>query len=171
MLSDNCRCVNTGKHFRILVCYLNLPDMPGYEVKRRSKDRIIYTWDGFKDTVESLHPSEKNRYKIHDDVFTIYETTCITGLNFDLLDWKDLTGVNHSGVFDELYLARWFFNWHTMKYELKVLKLYEHMTAVDKDIRFAHNLSRLTTGHLFDTALERSKERLELLERKWKIKK
>lgn len=153
------------KHRRILVCYLNLPDyIPGYEVKRRSKDHIIYTWDEFKCTIEDF-----NEIDDPEDETKIYETTCLTGLSFDLLDWKDLTGVNHSGVFDELYLARWFFDADTRCHKLRVLRLYEHMTAIDKDLRFAHNLERLTTGHIFDIALENSEERLELLEKKWKI--
>ena len=81
----------------------------------------------------------------------------------------DIPEINNKGAFDQIYLARWFFDTDTWKYNLKVLRLYEHMTAIAKDLRFVHNLQRLTTGHIFDTALEKSEERLELLEKKWKI--
>ncbi len=152
------------KYRRILVCYLNFPDFDfipkTHAVKRKSEDRIIFTWDDFKYTVENLKESDP------EDEVKIYETTCLTGLSFDLMDYSE---INHKGAFDQIYLARWFFDTDTRHYVLKVLRLYEHMSAVDKDIRFAHNLTRLTTGHIFDTALEKSKERLELLEKKWEM--
>lgn len=158
------------KYRRILVCYLNFPDfVPKHLVskreaivKRRSKDRIIHTWDEFRYTVKTL----KSSYP--EDEVKVYETTCLAGLNFDLMDNPK---IDHKGVFDQIYLARWFFDTNTWNYKLKVLRLYEHMVAIDKDLWFTHNLERLTTGHLFDTALEKSKERLELLEKKWKIRK
>ena len=156
------------KYRRILVCYLNSPVfVPKHLVsrhgivKRKSKDRIILTWDEFKHTIENL----KEAGDLEDEV-KIYETTCLTGLSFDLMDCPE---INHKGAFDQIYLARWFFDTNTWKYNLKVLRLYERMTAIDKDLRFTHNLERLTTGHIFDTALEKSKERLELLEKKWEI--
>lgn len=152
------------KYRRILVCYLNFPDFDfipkTHTVKRKSKDRIIFTWDDFKYTIENLKESGP------EDEVKIYETTCLTGLSFDLMDIPE---INNKGAFDQLYLARWFFDTDTRHYTLKILRLYEHMTAIDKDLRFAHNLERLTTGHIFDGALEKSKERLELLEKKWKI--
>lgn len=158
------------KYRRILVCYLNSPDfVPKHLVakrraaKRRSKDRIIFTWDEFKNTVKNLKESGAS-----EDEVKIYETTCLSGLGFDLMDIPE---INNKGVFDQLYLARWFFDTDTWSYNLKVLRLYEHMTAISKDLRFAHNLERLTTGHIFDDALAKSKERLELLEKKWKIRK
>lgn len=158
------------KYRRILVCYLNLPDyIPEHlvsksgAVERKSKDRIIFTWDEFKHTIENFKEAGDP-----EDEVKIYETTCLTGLSFDLMDCPE---INHKGAFDQLYLARWFFDIDTQRYNLKVLRLYEHMSVVDKDIRFAHNLTRLTTGHIFDTALEKSKERLELLEKKWEIEK
>ena len=156
------------KYRRILVCYLNSPDfIPKHlvsvsgVVKRKSKDRIILTWDEFKHTVENFKEAGDS-----EDEVKIYETTCLTGLSFDLMDIPE---INNKGAFDQIYLARWFFDTDTWRYNLKVLRLYEHMTAIDKDLRFAHNLERLTTGHIFDAALEKSKERLELLEKKWKI--
>ena len=156
------------KYRRILVCYLNFPDfIPKHwvsrsgTVKRKSKDHIILTWDEFKNTVKNL----KEVGNPEDEV-KVYETSCLTGLGFELMDIPE---INNKGAFDQIYLARWFFNTDTWKYNLKVLRLYEHMTAIAKDLRFVHNLQRLTTGHIFDTALEKSEERLELLEKKWKI--
>lgn len=156
------------KYRRILVCYLNFPDFipkrlvsRSEAVKRKSKDHIILTWDEFKNTVKALEEAGDP-----EDEVKIYETTCLTGLSFDLMDIPE---INNKGAFDQIYLARWFFDTNTWRYNLKVLRLYEHMTAIAKDLRFAHNLERLTTGHIFDTALEKSKERLELLEKKWKI--
>ena len=156
------------KYRRILVCYLNFPDfIPKHlvsrsrVVKRKSKDRIIFTWDEFKKTVENFKEAGDP-----EDEVKIYETTCLAGLSFDLMDIPE---INNKGAFDQIYLARWFFDTDAWRYNLKVLRLYEHMAAIDKDLRFAHNLERLTTGHIFDTALEKSKERLELLEKKWKI--
>ncbi len=158
------------KYRRILVCYLNFPDfIPKHlvsrsgTVKRKSKDHIILTWDEFKNIVKALEEAGDP-----EDEVKVYETTCLTGLSFDLMDIPE---INNKGAFDQIYLARWFFDTDTWRYNLKVLRLYEHMTAIDKDLRFAHNLERLTTGHIFDTALEKSKERLELLEKKWKIRK
>lgn len=156
------------KYRRILVCYLNSPDfIPKHlvsnckAVKRKSKDRIILTWDEFKRTVENFKESGDS-----EDEFKIYETTCLAGLSFDLMDIPE---INNKGAFDQIYLARWFFDTDIWCYKLRVLRLYEHMTAIDKDLRFAHNLERLTTGHIFDAALKNSEERLELLEKKWKI--
>lgn len=156
------------KYRRILVCYLNSPDfVPKHlvsrsgAVKRKSKDHIIFTWDEFRNTISNLKEAG-----VPEDEVKIYETTCVTGLGFELMDIPE---INNKGAFDQIYLARWFFDTDTWKYNLKVLQLYEHMVAVAKDIRFVHNLSRLTTGHIFDTALEKSNERLELLEKKWKI--
>ena len=131
-------------------------------MKRKSKDHIILTWDEFKNTVKV--PKETGDPE--DDEVKIYETTCLTGLSFDLMDIPE---INNKGAFDQIYLARWFFNTDTWKYNLKVLRLYEHMTAIAKDLRFVHNLQRLTTGHIFDTALEKSEERLELLEKNGKL--
>lgn len=156
------------KYRRILVCYLNLPDfIPRHlvskrgVVKRKSKDHIIHTWDDFTNTIKNFKEAGNP-----EDEVKVYETTCLTGLSFDLMDIPE---INNKGAFDQLYLARWFFDTDTWKYNLKVLRLYEHMAAIDKDLRFAHNLERLTTGHIFDGALAKSKERLELLEKKWKI--
>ncbi len=156
------------KYRRILVCYLNFPDfIPKHlvsnckAVKRKSKDHIILTWDEFRNTVSNFKEAGDS-----EDEVKIYETTCLAGLSFDLMDIPE---INNKGAFDQIYLARWFFDTDSWRYNLKVLRLYEHMTAIDKDLRFGHNLERLTTGHIFDTALEKSKERLELLERKWKI--
>lgn len=156
------------KYRRILVCYLNLPDfIPKHlvsrsgTVKRKSKDHIILTWDEFKNTFKNLKEAGNP-----EDEVKVYETTCLTGFGFELMDIPE---INNKGAFDQIYLARWFFDTDTWRYNLKVLRLYEHMTAIAKDLRFVHNLQRLTTGHIFDTALEKSEERLELLEKKWKI--
>ena len=158
------------KYRRILVCYLNFPDfIPKHlvsrsgTVKRKSKDHIILTWDEFKNTVKALKEAGNP-----EDEVKVYETTCLTGFGFELMDIPE---INNKGAFDQIYLARWFFDTDTWKYNLKVLRLYEHMTAIAKDLRFVHNLQRLTTGHIFDTALEKSEERLELLEKKWKTRK
>ena len=158
------------KYRRVLVCYLNSPDfVPKHlvsrsgAVKRKSKDRIIFTWDEFRNTVNNLKDAGNP-----EDEIKVYETTCLSGLSFDLMDIPE---INNKGAFDQIYLAKWFFDTDTWRYNLKVLRLYEHMTAIAKDLRFAHNLERLTTGHIFDDALAKSKERLELLEKKWKIRK
>ena len=158
------------KYRRILVCYLNFPDFiqkhlvsRSGTVKRKSKDHIILTWDEFKNTVKNLKEAGNP-----EDEVKVYETSCLTGLGFELMDIPE---INNKGAFDQIYLARWFFDTDTWKYNLKVLRLYEHMTAIAKDLRFVHNLQRLTTGHIFDTALEKSEERLELLEKNWKIRK
>jgi len=156
-----------AKYHRILVCYLNSPDfMPKHlvskrgVVKRKSKDPIIHDWDTFTRTVKLLEAAGP------EDEFNVYETTCLSGLSFDLMDIPE---INNRGIFDKIYLARWFFDMDTLCYNLKVLRLYEHMIAIDKDLRFAHNLERLTTGHTFDGALARSKEHIALLEKKWKF--
>lgn len=47
---------------------------------------------------------------------------------------------------------------------IKTLRIYPHMNAVDKDILYAHNWQKLTTGHIFDTALENSEESIPELE-------
>lgn len=40
--------------------------------------------------------------------------------------------------------------------ELKLLKIYEHMPEIDKDLRYGHNLSKLLLGGLFNDAIMNS---------------
>lgn len=47
---------------------------------------------------------------------------------------------------------------------IKTLRIYPHMNTVDKDVLYVHNWQRLTTGHIFDTALENSEESIPELE-------
>ena len=42
--------------------------------------------------------------------------------------------------------------------EIKSLKIYEHMSEIDKDLRYGHNLSKLLLGGLFNDAIMNSKQ-------------
>ena len=42
--------------------------------------------------------------------------------------------------------------------EIKSLKIYEHMSEIDKDLRYGHNLSKLLLGGLFNDAIINSKQ-------------
>lgn len=45
--------------------------------------------------------------------------------------------------------------------EIKSLKIYEHMSEIDKDLRYGHNLSKLLLGGLFNDAIMNSKQNNE----------
>ena len=111
----------------------------------RSNYKIIRDFDttrAITDIVEYLD----NKCLLTDDV--LIESYSIPNLSFDLKMNCDF----------EIYIGRWFKAPGDItgeKYVCGILELKEHMDEIDKDLREAHNLERLTTGHTFDGALRR----------------
>ena len=108
----------------------------------RSNAKIIRDYDMTLITVDAVTVLDKLG-KLKDDV--LIESYALSCLSFDL----KLYGF-------DIYIGRWFRDYRDVnsdKFVCGILELKEHMEEINKDLRYGHNLERLTTGHKFDYSL------------------
>lgn len=138
---DEEEIVVPAKGRRVLVAFLNDPrctDIVAGTMKKLEfvDDHFYWSHDSTKAAMEETYGKDCDSFIATTDLYSI---------------GADYTEFNPKWNY-EVHIAR------LIKGKVHTLRLTPHMSAISKDLRYEHNWSRLTVGHVFDGALERSNE-------------
>ena len=138
---DEEEIVTPAEGRRVLVAFLN--DPMGTHIMAGTVKKLEFVNDHFYLSHESTKAAMEETYGKNCDSFII--TTDLYSISADYTEFNPKWNY-------EVHIAR------LIKGKIHTLRLTPHMSAISKDLRYGHNWSRLTVGHTFDGALERSNE-------------
>lgn len=111
--------------------------------------------DDVSDFVRNLNVLNLYEASTYEKLPILVQTTDISAMGFTLTERLGF----------KIFLGRWFFDKNN-GLKLKVLEIKPHMTEIDKDLRFEHNIHKLCIGGAFEESLSGVDDRyfLELLD-------
>lgn len=102
--------------------------------------------DDFESFMNNLERFKKNNIEGFERLKILIQTTDISSMSFGLTERFGF----------KIFVGRWFKDQNN-NLRLNVLEIKPHMSEIDKDLEFQHNISKLCIGHKFDNALSKLK--------------
>ena len=102
--------------------------------------------DDFESFMNNLERFKKNNIEGFERLKILIQTTDISSMSFSLTERFGF----------KIFVGRWFKDQNN-NLRLNVLEIKPHMSEIDKDLEFQHNISKLCIGHKFDNALSKLK--------------
>ena len=102
--------------------------------------------DDFESFMNNLERFKKNNIEGFERLKILVQTTDISSMSFGLTERFGF----------KIFVGRWIKDQNN-NFRLNVLEIKPHMSEIDKDLKFQHNISKLCIGHKFDNALSKLK--------------